>query len=411
MSKSGLIYPLLTEEELANNVSFKKYLFSLLIAAAVALLGVFDLSAYYFGAIVIAFIGISWGVSCAAIPGVVCCVCIIASGVSDLYSLFCFLIPFILTIVILTVGFKQRMAHRSITILLALMFVVALYAGLCLPSVMNGEPAYAGIREGLIELDEQLRVLMGEETTEFASMAEIIGDVLYFVLIAAAEAMAFFAVVIMKRLCSAAKASVRPMARLADWELPKSLRYGIPVLAVGCIVLSLTGFYAAEQVVTAVCGLILPLLFIEGFASVMFLLTTNIRVSGGKRNNKTLVMIFMLLMAMLLPAIYIIAGIIELYARRRPKLRRINEKIMKAFEDAVSNNRDIVEVDFEDGRGPQIIATRKHRNDAEIFFDDDLKLEDDTDDSANADDSDKSTDSTEHQAPDDHRDDHEEDKQ
>ena len=84
---------------------------------------------------------------------------------------------------------------------------------------------------------------------------------------------------------------------------------------------------------------------------------------------------------------------------------------MKAFEDAVSTNRDIVEGDFEDGRGPQIIATRKHRNDAEIFFDDDLKLEDDTDDSANADDSDKSTDSTEHQAPDDHRDDHEEDKQ
>lgn len=362
---------------MTNNLSFKEFAYSLLIGAAVVLLGIIEPMAYYFGVIVIGFIGIAWGRSCAAVGAATCCLGLLfIDALSDNDYLLFLIIPFILGVVILISGFRRRMSYRGIAILLALLLAVTMYIGLCVPSIIRGDAPYAAVKDYFIQLDESFKASADYTGVDFAFYAENIDVLLYPMLIVIAEALAFFAVVICKRLCAHSRAEVRPMARLADWELPESLRIGIPVLAIGCIIISLTGYRGIEQIVAIVIALVAPLLFIEGFSAAVFLFTSGFRsvsaMRGGKLRNE-LAIFAMVLMAILLPAVFVVMGIVELYARRRPKLRRINEKIRKAFETAEREKLNVVRVDFEDGRGPQIIATRKQRDDSGIFFDDDIK--------------------------------------
>lgn len=88
-----------------------------------------------------------------------------------------------------------------------------------------------------------------------------------------------------------------------------------------------------------------------------------------RKRSKGLVYMVEIFMAILLPGIFICFGLIELYAKRRPKIRKMNDRIREAFEKAEREKSDVVTVDFGDGRGPQIIATRKRGED--IFFDTD----------------------------------------
>lgn len=354
--------------------TFQKFLFSLLIGAAVVILGIQEHTLFYFGAAVIGFIGVAWGISCAFVAAGPCVLGIVLINTSDLLYTICSLALLIFTAVILIVGLKKRMPYRTIAILLALVLIITLYTVLCVPSISRGEAPYAGVKDYFIKLDEFLKDAFGVKETTIAIYAENIDVMLYPMIIIISEMLAFMAVIICKKLCTWAKADVRPMAKLADWEIPNSLRIGIPVLAAGCLIIYLTGYRGIEEIIAAVVGLIAPILFIEGIAATVFLFTgSSMAFPSAKRKKTGPIIALVILFSAFIPLAFIIMGIIELYARRRPKLRIINEKVRSAFEYAEKNNLDVVQVDLGDGRGLQIIATRKHKVGEEAFFDDDIR--------------------------------------
>lgn len=354
--------------------TFQKFLFSLLIGAAVVLFGIQEPTMFYFGAAVIGFIGISWGVSCAFVAAGPCVLGLVLANAGNLLYIVCSLVLLLFTAVILIVGLKKRMPYRTVAVLLALVLIITLYIVLCVPSILRGEAPYAGVKDYFIELDELLKSAFGIEETSIAIYAENIDVMLYPMIIIISEMLAFLAVLICKKLCTWAKADVRPMAKLADWEIPSSLRIGIPVLAGGCLIIYLTGYRGIEGIIASVVGLIAPILFIEGIAATVFLFTgSSMSVPSAKKKKTGLIVAAVILFAVFIPMAFILMGAIELYSKRRPKLRILNEKVRRAFEYAEKNNLDVVQVDLGDGKGLRIIATRKQKVGDEAFFDDDIR--------------------------------------
>lgn len=354
--------------------TFQKFLFSLLIGAGVVLLGIQEPTMFYFGAAVIGFIGISWGISCAFVAAGPCVLGLVLANAGNLLYIVCSLVLLLFTAVILIVGLKKRMPYRTVAVLLALVLIITLYIVLCVPSILRGEAPYAGVKDYFIELDELLKSAFGIEETSIAIYAENIDVMLYPMIIIISEMLAFLAVLICKKLCTWAKADVRPMAKLADWEIPSSLRIGIPVLAGGCLIIYLTGYRGIEGIIASVVGLIAPILFIEGIAATVFLFTgSSMSVPSAKKKKTGLIVAAVILFAVFIPMAFILMGAIELYSKRRPKLRILNEKVRRAFEYAEKNNLDVVQVDLGDGKGLRIIATRKQKVGDEAFFDDDIR--------------------------------------
>lgn len=332
-----------------------------------ALLGVFLLpEAYIIGGTAVAAAGIAWGVSYAAIGAIPCAIALAVNNINYPAHLVYALAGFALLLAVLIICFRKRVAYRYIAMALAALAFIALYLYYCLPSVLAGEAPYAGLRGYFMYLDEYYKLYEPGFETNFALYAENLDTILYATFFIISELAGFLAVVICKTFCRLFGADVKPMAKFAEWEITKSLRIGIPVLTVGCIVLYAANYYLADVVAFSVAGLIFPLLFVEGFSYIGFMFTSALANTQRKR-SKTLVYAVEIFMAMLLPSIFICFGLVELYAKRRPKLRKMNDRIREAFEKAEREKSDVVTVDFGDGRGPQIIATRKR--DEDIFFD------------------------------------------
>ena len=359
----------LPKELITEKFSFKKSIISLVVGLVTALLGVFLLpEAYIIGGIAIAATGIAWGISYAAIGAIPCALALIINNINYPTALACALGGFVLLLAILVVCFRKRVAYRYIAMALAALTFAALYLYFCLPSVLAGEAPYAGLRDYFLYLDEQYKLYVPDVETNFALYAENLDTILYGSFFIVSELVGFLAVVLCKLYCKCFRADVKPMAKFAEWEIAKSLRIGIPVLAAGCIILYAANYYLADVVTFYLTRLIFPLLFIEGVSYISFMFTSTIANTKRKR-SKGLVYMVEIFMAILLPGIFICFGLIELYAKRRPKIRKMNDRIREAFEKAEREKSDVVTVDFGDGRGPQIIATRKRGED--IFFDTD----------------------------------------
>lgn len=354
-----------------NCVSFKKLLISLLLAALICFAGFFAPGDFFWGMILVAFLYLSWGSSYALVASFLLVASLVAAWLCNVITggvvLLC---VFILGTLILIGGIKRRIAYRKIACAFALIIAAAIYLSICLPYVLEGQSAYAGVSEYLRTLDEFVNTYLGDTESYYGYLAEYIDVLLYPIIIIISEALAFLAVFVTAKLSLKAKADIHQMAKFADFELPSSLKIGIPVLAGTCLVLELVGFYATDVVICTVVALIAPLILVQGISTASFVFTSGYRPMRAKpRVSKNFVTILLVISAMFLPMLFITLGIYELYARRRPKMRKINLLISDAFEDAVKNDKDIVKVDFGDGRGPQIIAIRKRRNDDGVFFD------------------------------------------
>ncbi len=364
-----------------NGVSFKKLLISLLLAALICFAGFFAPEDFFWGMILVAFLYLSWGKTYAFIASFLIVASLVAAWLSNVITGgIVYLCVFILSTLILILAIKRRIPYRKIACAIALIVAAAIYSSVCLPYVLEGQSAYAGVSEYLRTLDEFVNTYLGDTESYYGYLAEYIDVLLYPIIIIVSEALAFIAVFVTARLSLKAKADIRQMAKFADFELPSSLKIGIPVLAGTCLILELVGFYATDVVIGTVAALIAPLLFVQGISTASFVFTSGYKPMRAKpRASRNFATILLVISALFIPMLFVTLGIFELYARRRPKMRKINLLISDAFEDAVKNDKDVVKVDFGDGRGPQIIAIRKRRNDEEVFFDGkNEKVEEDT---------------------------------
>lgn len=261
-------------------------------------------------------------------------------------------------------GLRKKLPYRTIAIVLAIIALIGVYVQTCLPSMLAGKTPYAGMVELMHEF-EQYYSEFGMPDMGFDVIAAEVPAAFYGYLIFVAEGLAFLTLIICKKFCTLGKCDVRGMDKFMNWQIPFSLKFGLPILAAGCLILYLAGYRGAETLMYTLIGLLVPLLWIEGFTSMLFII-------GHNRNKPRMTLLYILLAALVIFSPYTPAlmGVVELYLGFRRKVRRYNAKMRAAFEKAERDGSSTVVVDFDDGRGPQIIAVRKRKEDG-IFFDDD----------------------------------------
>lgn len=312
----------------------------------------------------IGFVGTAWGVGYGAIA--------LAVSVGAILPFFTFDPLFFgstagmvaLGSAALMLGMRKKLPYRTITIVLAVIALIGVYVQTCLPSLLVGKAPYSGTVEMLHEL-EQYYSELGMPGMDLDMLAAELPEVFYGYLIFAAEGLAFFTLIICKKFCTLGKCDVRGMDKFMNWQIPFSLKFGLPLLAACCLILHLANYRGAETLMYTLIGLLFPLLWTEGAASMLFII-------GNNRNKTKKTLFYILLIALFIFSPYTPAlmGVVELYLGFGRKVRRYNEKMRAAFEKADREGSSTVVVDFDDGRGPQIVAVRK-RKDEGVFFDDD----------------------------------------
>ena len=151
------------------------------------------------------------------------------------------------------------------------------------------------------------------------------------------------------------------MASFIEWHLPHSLKIGLPVLAAGIVIMYLARFGGASTMLATVGYMLLPLFAAAGLATLIYVVT---RRPGGTG----FYIVLSVLISVLMPLFTAVIGAVDLYAGIRRKFIKADKLIREAFEKAEKTKSNTVTVDFGDGRGPQVIAVRKKRND-DAFFD------------------------------------------
>ena len=199
----------------------------------------------------------------------------------------------------------------------------------------------------------------GLDISSLQLSTEVLPEVFYGVLIALAEGVGFLTVVLAKWFSTKAKADVRPMAPFVRWQLPSSLRIGMPMIAAAIILMFILNYGGAETVMNTAFGLFMPLFAATGIASFIYIFSRN-RPNQSVSPFAVVLMIFVICFSPFLLAGF---GLVELYTGFRLKMMRVDDKIRAAFEKAEREGSSVVSVDFDDGQGPRIIAVRKKRED------------------------------------------------
>lgn len=281
--------------------------------------------------------------------------------------------------VIFTIAaFRIMLPYRMITLVLGAAALIALYIGFGLPSLLAGKAPFEGLLERLRDFDEYYRS-MGYVIEDIAELRESIPNTFYGMLVIFAEAAAFFTVILSRRFCKLSNAEIRPMARFREWQLPSSLKLGIPVFAAAIIIMYAAKFNGASVVTYTVLSMLLPMLAAAGIATAMYV------ASRGRSKVPLTAKLFAVLAVVMSPYFMALVGTVDLYAGIRRRLIRTDRLIKEAFEKANREKSNTVVVDFGDGNGPQIIARRK---DAAFF---DSMPDDDSDETESKADIDNST--------------------
>lgn len=344
-------------------------LFALCIGFAAALLSFAAPFMLIPAAAVICAVGFAWGTGYAAVAAVFVCFGILGTNISEPTGTLFTLLPFLAASAALTAGLKRKTPYRLLAALLSVFALISLYGLICVPQLLKGEAPYSGIIGALKEFETLYNQTTGLDIADFSDMISIVSTVFYGYLIFLAEFIGFSTVVLTKFFCSACKAKPRSMAKFADWQLPQSLRFGIPILAGGCVIAYTVGFKGAETLLFAVFGLILPPLTAQGAAVTMFALSRG-RAKGRPHVFYLIIVIFLILFS---PFVFALFGLIELYAHSRERFRKYDKKIREAFERAEKTGSSSVIVDLDDGEGPRIIAVRKKNDGA--YYDRDTAVE------------------------------------
>ena len=118
------------------------------------------------------------------------------------------------------------------------------------------------------------------------------------------------------------KADVRPMAPFVRWQLPSSLRIGMPMIAAAIILMFILNYGGAETVMNTAFGLFMPLFAATGIASFIYIFSRN-RPNQSVSPFAVVLMIFVICFSPFLLAGF---GLVELYTGFRLKMMRVDDK-------------------------------------------------------------------------------------
>ena len=338
--------------------SLKYFLTALLLAAVSAVIAVFDPLLLPIAIAAAAVLGVCWGWSYALPALAFTCGGLFFCGSISPMQRWALAAAVVLITVFLIAALKKRRPYRLIAMVLAGLVLAGLYCVFSLPCVLAGDPPYRLFQTMLEAAAERLSET-GYLRDELIAAAESVPETYFGMLLIYAELLGTAWLLLTYALCSFGKAELRPMARFTEWQLPPSLKIGLPVLAGAALILYLAKFAGAATVSFTVLMLLLPLFWATGLATLLFL--------SKRRGGSAGYAIIAVLAGLMAPLFTAIIGAADLYAGIRKKLMRSDRLIREAFEKAEKLHLDRVTVDFGDGRGPQVIAVRKRHDEA--FFD------------------------------------------
>ena len=359
----------------SNSNIFKKMLLALAAGVLSVLGGAFMPPLLIPAAAAIGFIGNAYGTLYCGIALAVSLGGIAALLSSNVLTMLCIAGFVLLSSVTLGIGLRKRLAldlfsdlyaakvrkrlpYRLLAVLVAFFALAALYLDTALPSLLAGKEPFAGIVELFYQLEDAYKQA-GLDISSLQLSTEVLPEVFYGVLIALAEGVGFLTVVLAKWFSTKAKADVRPMAPFVRWQLPSSLRIGMPMIAAAIILMFILNYGGAETVMNTAFGLFMPLFAATGIASFIYIFSRN-RPNQSVSPFAVVLMIFIICFSPFLLAGF---GLVELYTGFRLKMMRVDDKIRAAFEKAEREGSSVVSVDLDDGQGPRIIAVRKKRED------------------------------------------------
>lgn len=336
----------------------KRILFALLIGLGGAAAGFLAPALLIPAVAAAAFVGVCWGWGYAAVVAALTVGGIAAGNFLNAAALISGSAAVLLSAAVLTVGLKRKFSYRAIAVILAVIVFAALYCGVSLPSILAGGEPYGAVTQVFREVRENAVDEYLKESVDM--MLDAVPNVFFGALIMLAEGAGFLMLILARFFASRGGAELRPMAKFAEWHLPRSLKAGLPLLAAGIIILFIAKFAGATAIMYAAVYLLMPLFVATGTGCLLFIISR-------RREGGAFPVIFVALIVLMAPLFAAIIGVADLYAGVRRRLIRTDKLIREAFEKAEREKRDSVVVDFGDGRGPQVIAVRRKNNDA--FFD------------------------------------------
>ena len=342
------------------NNSFKHYIFALM-------LGVFGAFAGAFAPLLLvpilawtALIGTMCSLSCASVSVAFTVAGIALARLDDPLALVCLSAAYLVCALTIIIGFRRKLAYRYIALICACALFIGLYAYTGLAQLAAGKPPYAGLLQRISEFS-QMYGSLGYSADDLSQVIATLPRIYYAILLIASEALALVTVLLSWRFCSLLEAGIRPMARLREWQLPPSLRLGLPMFDLAVAAAYLLELEAAETLLTSVLALLMPLFIAVGFCTALYF-------ALRRRGGSGILVLAALMLILLSPYMTALVGLVDLYTGLRRRFMRTDRLIEEAFERAQREGSSTVTVDFGDGHGPQIIAVRRRRE-QDAFFD------------------------------------------
>jgi len=253
---------------LQTRPGLKALLFSLLIGILGPVLAYFGIYVMLVPAL-LAFVFFAWGEVCFLVS-----LGVLSGGFLLLFGLnwvfWAYLLCVLLGTALLILGLKRKMPYRHMVIALSFLFVFFQYSCLCLPSILAGEDTFAQMRavmDSMILLIEEAYMQMGMAAPDFSLVYAMLPDLTVLCILGPAMGFGFLDVLVAYGLCKKwTKQSLRPMAKLPYWQLPRSFLTGAMILSLGGIAINALDLKDAGAMCMAIeCILILPFA-LGGFA-------------------------------------------------------------------------------------------------------------------------------------------------
>ncbi len=272
-------------------VSVKFILWSLLIGLGIGLAGTFLTPALLLAPAVLAFLLAAWGPWCAgAALAAALCACGLIGGVPAAGYMAATALPAGLIIGLCLRGKKP---YRTAVTASAFALGAALYAMLCLNSILAGEDPFYGMRELLAAVGNsvgEIAAMMqaGEETVAavtqtMALMKEGAAQLTVGYVFIGGMLFGLLDVAFAHALCKKAGLSLKPMAPMPLWQLSKNYTWASLTALVGALAVMLLGLDNADAVFVAAECVVLGPLALMGFCLMDFMTRLGRPGSKGRR--------------------------------------------------------------------------------------------------------------------------------
>ena len=178
----------------------------------------------------------------------------------------------------------RRMSNSETALMLAGVFLVGLYASICLPGVLAGRGAFADIQSQMSAIISVNREALKNTPQIDAAMAQSALDMMdmieqsvatYFVAVLCVFAsvlglgnLLFFRLFCRKH----PEISISPIRPFRDWTLPRSVTLGLFILLVGSLVLELADWEFADGFAATANILVAMPLFLQGLSVMDFII-------------------------------------------------------------------------------------------------------------------------------------------